>query len=1045
VAARADADKGKGRPRRQAPGSPGCIRPSFGEPRRFRCLLWRTPGLAAALAGGVLAFGLPVAASGQAAPPDERWGSLETEHFRVTFPAQFDSLALVAAARAEQAYTTLAASLVRAPEGRIEIVLTDHADFSNGSARVAPYNRIVIYARPPVDGFALSHFDDWLEVVVVHELAHIFHLDLGGGLPRLLRTVFGRVPSRWPFFPELAAPGWVIEGLATWQESLHTESGRVRGTQHEMAVRTAVLEGELEDLGQMSGDSPVWPGGSRSYIYGSLFFDYLADQYGEAAVTRFIERVSGQWIPYRLNAAARAAFGVSFGDAWRDWERSLIAEVEALPSRLSRHAPLTETTPVTRGARQAYYAQLSPDGETLLFARADGHSDTQLRTSTPDGSDQEQLTRTNGLSVFAWTADGSIVYADLHFDGPYRIRSDLHVRGADGGDRRVTHAGRVDHPSPAPDGRSAVAVQFEPGRSRLVEVDLESGDVKPLPNADPGANWAFPRLSPDGRWIAASRWLPGAFFDVVLLDRTGKLVAELTRDRAVDMAPAWSADGRWLVWSSDRSGIPNIMAASVAPESGLPGDVRQVTNVLTGAAFPSLDPAGRWVYFSVYHVDGWDVERIPFEPERWTEPFPEDPRFRAQEPYRPPAALMPVQVGGYNPLKTLRPRYWELDGVESRGAGGKEIIGPAFGFTTDAEDVVGRHGLDLGVAVATSGEVEGGFGYRWAGLGNPVLGVGVEQVWDADGPLLGERENGAVDTLWLRERERAVSAAATFRMPGFRVGSSLTLSGGVVWERRDLLDQRLEPSTVFQLSSPTARLGDFRAAWSVSSVRSFAFSVGPSQGASLLAQARRRVHFGLADSVSGGEQDRSFDELVVRLQAYESFPGPGFSGHTLALRATAGAARGPAAAASHFGLGGASGAREPITGLALFGASSFTFPLRGYENGVRRGRYAASASAEYRFPLGLVNRGLGLFPLFFDRVSGALFADAGNAWGSVSGGNPRRETLASAGAELLTEWVTFYDIPVALRLGIAFPLVEADPARPVGRQPELYLRFGRSF
>jgi Tol biopolymer transport system component len=1003
------------------------------------------PGAALLLIAAALALSSPGPASAQALPPDERWRSLETEHFRVTFPEGLDSLATVAAARAEQAYATLAGSLVRAPGGRIEVVLTDHADFSNGSARVAPYNRIVVFARPPVDGFALSHFDDWLEMVLVHELVHVFHLDYGGGLSTLLRTLFGRVPSRWPFFPELASPGWIIEGLATWQESAHTESGRVRGTQHEMALRAAVLEGELEDLGQMSGDSPVWPAGSRSYIYGSLFFDYLAGRYGEAAVTRFIERVAGQWIPYRLNAAARGAFGVSFGEAWRDWEASLIEEAHTLRERLSRHAPITEPEPVTRGARQAYYAQLSPDGERLLFARSDGHSDVQFRVSAPDGSGQRQMTRTNGLSVFAWMPDGGVVYSQYHFDGPYRIRSDVHVRSADGDDRRVTDAGRVDHPSPSPDGRAAVAVQFEAGRARLVEVDLASGEIRALPGAEPAAHWAFPRVSPNGRWIAASRWLQGAFFDVVILDRSGRLVAEVTRDRALDMAPAWSADGRWLLWGSDRSGVPNVMAASVDPASGLAGEVRQVTNVLTGAAFPSADPAGRWIYMSVYHADGWDVERVPFDPARWRAPLPEDPRFRADEPFRPAPSLTPVRVGGYNPLRTLRPRYWEPDALEPRTVSGKDVVGPAFGFATDAEDAVGRHGFDLRALVATSGEVEGGFGYRWGGLGNPLLSVAAEQLWDADGPLPGERQDGVVDTLWLRERERSLSASASYRIPGFRVSTSLTLSGGVVWEHRDLLDQTLEPSTTFRLTSPNARLGDVRVSWSTSSARSFAFSTGPSEGASLLVQGRRRVHLGLADSARGGELDRGFDELVARIQAYESFPGPGFSGHTIAFRATAGAARGPAAAGSHFRVGGASGTREPVTGLALFGASSFTFPLRGYENGARRGRYAGSASLEYRFPLALVNRGFGLFPLFFDRVSGALFADAGNAWGSVTGPNPRGETLVSAGAELLTDWVTFYDIPVTLRVGVAVPLVEVDPTRPVGRDPEIYLRFGRTF
>ena len=40
-----------------------------------------------------------------------------------------------------------------------------------------------------------------------------------------------------------------------------------------------------------------------------------------------------------------------------------------------------------------------------------------------------------------------------------------------------------------------------------------------------------------------------------------------------------------------------------------------LTNVRTGAAFPSVDPAGEWLYFSGYHVDGWEVERIRFAPD----------------------------------------------------------------------------------------------------------------------------------------------------------------------------------------------------------------------------------------------------------------------------------------------------------------------------------------------------------------------------------------------------------------------------------------------
>jgi hypothetical protein len=642
--------------------------------------------------------------------------------------------------------------------------------------------------------------------------------------------------------------------------------------------------------------------------------------------------------------------------------------------------------------------------------------------------------------------DGGVLYAEYHFDGPYRIRSDLHVRSPDGQGRRVTDGARLDHPSAAPDGRSAVAVRYGPGTSTLVEVDLATGSVRELPGLERGALWAFPRVSPDGRWIAASRWRPGAYFDVVLLDRTGAFVAEVTRDRALDVAPAWSPDGRWLVWGSDRSGVPNLLAVQVGPEGGIVGGDRQVTNVLTGAAFPSVDPSGRWVYASVYHTEGWELGRVRFDPATWGPAMPEDARFRAAEPYRPVPQVSPTAEGDYSALRSIRPRYWELDGSEARTAAGKEIIGPALGFTTEGEDVVARHGFGLGALLATSGELEGSFDYRYQGLGNPTLSVGASQLWGVDGPLAGERQSGAIDTLWLREREREVSASASYRHSGFRVSTTGTVAGGMVWERRELLDQRLEPSTVFRLTSPTARLFDYRATVSLSSARAYAFSMGAAEGASASVQARRRKHLALADSLSGEPgADRSFDEVIARLQVYESFPLGGFTNHVLALRGAFGAARGPAAGVSHFRVGGASGTREPVSGLALFGASSFLFPVRGYENGARRGRYALAGSAEYRFPLWLIDQGLGLFPLHFDRVGGSLFVDGGNAWGAVGAENPRRETLVSAGGELVTELLTFYNIGVTLRTGVAFPLVERDPARRTGLDPLFYVRFGRSF
>ncbi|HSC14459.1 MAG TPA: hypothetical protein VLI71_05040, partial [Gammaproteobacteria bacterium] len=84
------------------------------------------------------------------------------------------------------------------PKGIIDLVVADNVDFSNGSATPFPSNRIVIYARPPVNDDALRFADDPIRLIVTHELTHVFQLDRSNGLWSLLRRVFGRYPYYFP-------------------------------------------------------------------------------------------------------------------------------------------------------------------------------------------------------------------------------------------------------------------------------------------------------------------------------------------------------------------------------------------------------------------------------------------------------------------------------------------------------------------------------------------------------------------------------------------------------------------------------------------------------------------------------------------------------------------------------------------------------------------------------------------------------------------------------------------------------------------------------
>ena len=549
-------------------------------------------------------------------PPDEAWRAVETEHFRVTFPEHLEALGRRAGDLAERAHRELTAQFREGPSGRIDIVLSDHVDVSNGFATIWPSNRIVLYARPPADHLALAYFDDWLELLITHELAHVFHLDYGGAVGRVFRALLGRAPL--PFsFPGTFVPGWVTEGLATWYESALTDAGRVHGTFHEMVLRTAMLEGRFESIGQTGGNSPQWPGGIRRYAYGSLFFDYLLDKHGVDGMAAFVEAVVRPTAQLRLaplNAAGRRAFGAALSSEWDAWTNEMRGRLSRLDGELAAFGRISESEALTRNARYGLHPMASPDGSALVYLRSDGRSYPRLVRMPPGGGDPSTVTRTNNRTPFDVLPGGQVVFAQRDYSDRYRVFSDLYVATLEGTERRVTEGARLTAPSAGPEGAWAVAVAEGGGTNGLARVDLLDGSIRTLVAPEAGTYWAYPAVSPDGRRIAASRWKERRH-DVVILDMDGRVVQEVTRDRALDLAPDWSADGRYLVWSSDRSGIPNILGAEIDLHTGAAGPPVMLTNVRTGAAFPSIDPAGAWLYFSGYHVDGWEVERVRFAPD----------------------------------------------------------------------------------------------------------------------------------------------------------------------------------------------------------------------------------------------------------------------------------------------------------------------------------------------------------------------------------------------------------------------------------------------
>ncbi len=970
--------------------------------------------------------------------PTAEYRTLHTTHFRVSYQPELETMAHHAATRAEAVHAVLSAALVQPPRGTIDIVIADDFDVSNGAATPLPSNRIWIYAKPPVDVRSLAYNRDWIDLVVTHELTHIFHLDAHGRLGSAFRTVFGRLPFTWPVFPALGTPLWSLEGVAVQVESARTGLGRIHGSWHETVVRSAVLAGEPDLIDRVSGSTPIWPGNERVYIYGSLFLDWVSRTYGDSLPGQLVQRVAGSWLPPGLffDRIPRSASGHTFTELYDEWLVHLRSRYAALADSLAAIG-LTDAAPLTEHGYHARHPRISPDGKRVAYAAADGRNVARTRILDATTGRELAAARRTSLAAIAWTPSGDLVTSQLEWNDRYRYLADLYRVDQQGREHRVTRGARLQDPDVAYDGRRIVAIRNDAGSTDVVLLGFDGERIttqRTITDGNAQVHWALPRFGPDGR-IAVSR-STGDIYQIVLLDTLGTTLRTITHDAALDMGATFSADGRWLVFSSDRSGIPNLYAADLHDADA---PLRQVTNVLGAAYEPDLARDGTSIVYSAYDADGFHVVRMPFRPETWRVAPPPAAiatagaaRRAAPESgtiYDPGAVTADTTArrsGSYSAWRTARPWFWLPLAYT------QQDVGTFLGASSFGQDVIGRHTWSASAAVAPDdGRTSGEIGYAYAGWGNPLLTIGAGRDWDRIGYVR------LPDTTQIRpvtEREDVLSARLGFARPRARLSLGASVGAELV-RRRRIIEDGVGARLVDAADDLVGMVGSV----ALGTARTQPLSISREDGVALAITGRQRWDRS-PDAIDGG-----YREVTTSNAAYRSLDLPGFARHVLALRASGLLRTGPGATPSS--IGGAAGLQIDAPVELDLGPGSLLLPVRGFPRGVRAGTRAWSASAEYRFPLAAVGRGIRILPLFLDRISAAAFADAGDAWCAsdvadrflrclrTAPGTP----LLAAGAELHLDLGLLGYGSLRTRLGAAFPIRGPDTGT------AFYLRFGQAF
>jgi len=115
-------------------------------------------------------------------------------------------------------------------------------------------------------------------------------------------------------------------------------------------------------------------------------------------------------------------------------------------------------------------------------------------------------------------------------------------------------------PAWSPDSRRLAYVSFEGHRSSIFIQTLRTGNRARV-SSEPGINGA-PAFSPDGRKLVLTLGGVDGNLDIHVLDINARKTQRLTTHRAIDTEGSWSPDGRFIYFTSDRSGGPQIYRVS---------------------------------------------------------------------------------------------------------------------------------------------------------------------------------------------------------------------------------------------------------------------------------------------------------------------------------------------------------------------------------------------------------------------------------------------------------------------------------------------------
>jgi hypothetical protein len=627
-----------------------------------------------------------------------QWFVVESAHFRVLYPVQLQRLSLFISNEAEKIFYDLTTWTGYSPKKKIDVLLSSRSDFANGY--VAKGSRglfVTIYAVHPyrTASTGLDAYREWYSSVLLHELSHVFHIELRGGLPLAMSKVFGNV-----IYPNSCTPPFYIEGFAVYSETVNQHGyGRADSPMTEMYIRTACLQDTFPSIDLASNNTAVWPMGQTRYVYGGSFVQHLADEYGENTLFDF-NRKSGSCLLYTWWEPFRSVYGRRANQVWNEWKQKEQARSEEVVNRL-KTAEVTEYEPLSGEKGLLYSLSLNPQTDSVAYSlrpvnRLGGLYLSDLKTG-------KTCCIKKGLCAYniRFSKDGSkIFYLRSDIEKNIYIRSNIYELDLrTGREKRITTEGGVQGFSILKEGNRFLVCRSSPWGTEVGFFDSDRKNTRFLCAKSfecgalgPGFLLEDPVLSPDGRLVAFSfrdaRGTRGVCCTYLHdLEEGHPTFVRVTDSRYRAYSPCWLDSGE-LMFVGDENGVYNLYTVNI-----LSGETRRRTNVLTGMFEPCVSENAQ-VVCGVYSAEGFQVSHMhmdELDTVYWEQGAKIEPVAGTSTEAAPRSATeSSYNITPYKPGRWLLPGGW-LPFMTGNG------VGFGIGFSTYGNDLLKKHEYSLGL------------------------------------------------------------------------------------------------------------------------------------------------------------------------------------------------------------------------------------------------------------------------------------------------------------------------------------------------------------